>query len=541
MSSSRYAWLLPLLAVSVAAVAGGVALRQMDRSLDQLELGFAQHANSVARLVVEGTRQATTALDLVMDLGEQQLVHAVGRLAGASDHATRATVAKEEDLVAWWSAADAGGDPGVLDAVRFAAVRAQVLKAPPGVLVDDGAVAAASLYCSRALDDDRRVLGCRSLQELQDLRRETGMARLLNSVVGDGVRYVVLQDQEGILASSRQPPALLGWSEDAALDAALHGRQLQLRHQPGESPVLEGLMPFTLPDDSRALLRIGIDATPLVQARAHLARQQRVLLAVLVGLVFLALGVTALLERRERARRRQELALQAREDQARHWQVLGEMAATVAHELRNPLNTLGMVGQRLRREFEVPAAERAEFEQLLGVLQGESERVNRVVSEFLELGKPLTLERRQVPLRALLDEVLAPLLLRAQVEDKRLAVDLGADGSVVLDTQRLGQILTNLVGNALDAVPAHGEVKLRAVLADGTLSLHIEDNGPGMDGETLARVQQPFVTTKARGTGLGLPIVRRLVEAHGGDLQLRSSAGDGTTVEVRIPATTRLP
>jgi signal transduction histidine kinase len=106
---------------------------------------------------------------------------------------------------------------------------------------------------------------------------------------------------------------------------------------------------------------------------------------------------------------------------------------------------------------------------------------------------------------------------------------------VFLDPQRFTQILQNLAGNALDALAAGGWVKVAARLEPEGLRVTIADNGPGMDAKTLEEVQQPFVTTRARGTGLGIPLARRFVEAHGGRLVLRSTPGEGTEATVTFP------
>jgi signal transduction histidine kinase len=158
-----------------------------------------------------------------------------------------------------------------------------------------------------------------------------------------------------------------------------------------------------------------------------------------------------------------------------------------------------------------------------------------VVSEFLQLGRPLELEPESLPVRTVLEEALVPQRIRAEKEGIRLHCEPVADGSIRLDRRRFTQVVTNLVGNAFDAVGPGGEVRVSIRLGSAGLHLAVQDNGAGMDSETLERVQRPFVTTKARGTGLGLSIARRLVEAHGGDLQLSSVPGKGTEARVFLP------
>jgi signal transduction histidine kinase len=211
------------------------------------------------------------------------------------------------------------------------------------------------------------------------------------------------------------------------------------------------------------------------------------------------------------------------------------MAQTVAHEVRNPLNTLKMAAQRLQREFSIPDSERPDYQELVGMLQNEADRVNHVVSEFMELGKPLVLEIESLPMAEVLEEALMPMRIRAGQESKRMEVDTAAGKKARLDRRRFAQIVSNLVGNALDAVGPGGTVRVQADVHAGGLHLVIDDDGPGMDARTLERVQKPFMTTKARGTGLGLSIARRLIEAHRGTFELSSEAGKGTRARVFFP------
>jgi signal transduction histidine kinase len=158
-----------------------------------------------------------------------------------------------------------------------------------------------------------------------------------------------------------------------------------------------------------------------------------------------------------------------------------------------------------------------------------------VVGDFLELGRPLTLQRERVAASEVIQEAIAPLRLRAEQEHKSIVLDQAGDGTISLDRRRFAQVINNLVGNALDAVSENGRIAINHRYRAAGLDLEIADDGPGMDAALLERVQQPFVTTKAHGTGLGLPLARRLVEAHGGTLTLESQPGHGTTVRLFIP------
>jgi signal transduction histidine kinase len=322
------------------------------------------------------------------------------------------------------------------------------------------------------------------------------------------------------------------FEQDPGLVAVLGGDRPGMTFRMLEKKLFEGLGRFPLPDGSTALLRVGVDASPMLAVQADIEWRHRVLYMVVGLLVLISFAGTWLLGRWARRRREAEVLLSAREEESRHWQTISQMAQTVAHEVRNPLNTLKMAAQRLQREFSIPDSERTDYQELIGMLQNEADRVNQVVSEFMELGKPLVLDYTRLPFSEFLEEALMPLRVRAGQENKRIEVEAVSSKQVRLDRRRFAQIIANLVGNALDAGDL---VRLQTDVKDDGLHLEISDNGPGMDAGTLERVQKPFMTTKARGTGLGLSIARRLIEAHSGTFGLSSEQGKGTRARVFFP------
>jgi signal transduction histidine kinase len=209
---------------------------------------------------------------------------------------------------------------------------------------------------------------------------------------------------------------------------------------------------------------------------------------------------------------------------------IGEFASGIAHELRTPLTTISMALGYLAEQAPEPRARRR-----IDLAQGEAERMRRLLEDILLYAKPLSLDPRPVDVSALLAEFVATAEEHHPVHQIRLKTE--APGrQVMADPDRLGQILANLTDNACEAAPPGAQVTWRvSELSARELRLSIHNPGEPIPEHLLSRLTEPFFSTKSSGTGLGLAIVRRLVEEHGGRLTIRSSAAEGTCVEIDLP------
>jgi two-component system sensor histidine kinase PilS (NtrC family) len=215
---------------------------------------------------------------------------------------------------------------------------------------------------------------------------------------------------------------------------------------------------------------------------------------------------------------------------------VGQLAAGLAHEVRNPLGSLSGAIELLAAEL--PAPDPAS-RRLLRIVQRETTRLDGLVSDFLAYARPGELRHE----RCALDELLRDLAaLFTEGEHRHVALDLDLEDRLVTlgDPDALRQVLWNLLLNAAQAEPADGRVRVtarRASDAKGSwIRVEVRDTGKGIEPAILERIFEPFFTTRAKGTGLGLATVHRLVEAHGGSVQIASEVGTGTTVAVVVPA-----
>ncbi|HVG62561.1 MAG TPA: MASE1 domain-containing protein [Hyalangium sp.] len=218
---------------------------------------------------------------------------------------------------------------------------------------------------------------------------------------------------------------------------------------------------------------------------------------------------------------------------------LGELAATMAHEVRNPLGAISNCISALHRlAGKTPDAQQ---KPLLDIIAEEVQRLNQLVRGLLDFARPVQPQPRPEPLEPVVEGALSAVL-RAQATSPQVTVqrEVAPDLPLALvDAQLLHVALSNLFTNALQAMPQGGDLSVRIereqYAGPPRLQLSISDTGNGMSPEVQQRIFEPFFTTRATGTGLGLPIVRRIVEGHSGEVEVRSTQGCGTTFTVRLP------
>jgi signal transduction histidine kinase len=217
--------------------------------------------------------------------------------------------------------------------------------------------------------------------------------------------------------------------------------------------------------------------------------------------------------------------------------VVGTFAAGLAHEVRNPLNSIALQLSILeRRVAPLEAGLSRELKELVGVIREEVKRLDNLVGDFLQFSRTNRLGHRLTSLDALIDEVARLLGPEARAAGVTLTCLKGAAPPLRVDAQKIKQVVINLVQNAIEAMPGGGVVTVESSLRDGRVRMVVRDNGPGLP-EGLD-VFQLFVTTKARGTGLGLSIAQQIVLEHGGAISAESSPGQGATFTVTLPTAT---
>lgn len=217
------------------------------------------------------------------------------------------------------------------------------------------------------------------------------------------------------------------------------------------------------------------------------------------------------------------------------------LAAGVAHEIGNPLNSLTIHLQLLERELRGLSDEQAApLRELVEVSQREVTRLDQIISQFLRAVRPTTPGFEKASLAAVLQDTLE--FLQHEVRDRDILVEVEQPDDLpdaMLDKNQIKQVFFNIVRNAMQAMPQGGLLKITLGSDDRFVSIAFKDTGPGIPADQLGNIFEPYFTTKSEGTGLGLMIVQRIVRDHGGELEVHSEPRVGTTFTIFLPRDAR--
>ncbi|HPE06949.1 MAG TPA: ATP-binding protein [Smithellaceae bacterium] len=242
------------------------------------------------------------------------------------------------------------------------------------------------------------------------------------------------------------------------------------------------------------------------------------------GKILLARNVTAIRQMEQEVAR------------SRHLNAIGSLAAGVAHEIRNPLSSI----KGFAVYFKQRLAGNAEDEQTAEIMIAETERLNRVISQLIEFARPLELKKKQTNLVDLIRHTIR--LVNAEAGKNAVEIDVKADENLPLadiDPDKIKQVLLNIFLNALSAMPEGGKLSVEMAAQKDFMDVTVSDTGSGIKEEDMPRIYDPYFTSKPAGTGLGLAVVQKVMDAHGGVIQMESKAGVGTKVTLRFSLLTK--
>ena len=219
--------------------------------------------------------------------------------------------------------------------------------------------------------------------------------------------------------------------------------------------------------------------------------------------------------------------------QAERLATAGKMSASFAHEIRNPLSSMRMLAQMLMQK---PEMSQEQHQQSLRYILEEIERIDSIVKGLMDFARPATLNLEQQSLTPVLQAVLDLMEANLAHHKIQLVLDLSPETpEIQFDSDKLKQAFMNIVLNAMEAMPQGGVFKVSTLMENNSVLIKVEDTGVGIPEEDLEHLFEPFFTRKTRGTGLGLANVKRILEEHGGSVEIESIPSEGTRVSLWLP------
>lgn len=217
---------------------------------------------------------------------------------------------------------------------------------------------------------------------------------------------------------------------------------------------------------------------------------------------------------------------------------MGELASGVAHEIRNPINSIGMIGQRLNREF-VPNTDIQEYKSLTDLLVNEVNRVNKIITQFLQYAKPLDLQLVNADISKLMTDFYHLFIELA--EQKNIAFNIKGNKNIYanVDPELFKQAIVNFIQNAFEAVENNGKILVEYFIRDGSLIITIKDDGKGIPEKDQSKIFDLYYSTRKEGSGIGLSIAQKIISQHNGFIDF-TSTNQGTTFNIKIPYNEKL-
>jgi len=354
---------------------------------------------------------------------------------------------------------------------------------------------------------------------------------------GHGIAYMqIFNEQQKLLSVVGKPTPGLS-NKDLNIKEIMRGKKsiFSRKVDVQDGKILDMAAPFTLNKKVIGIVRIGLERGSMDKIIAE--NRQNIFIFMLLVVVIALLSMWLLYHDQNR-----HLAgiieMERRLEKAERLSSLGQLAAGVAHEIRNPLNAISMATQRLKRDY-IPAdeAKAQEFKNLSGVIRDEIRRLNGIIEEFLSFSKSRRLELSDFSVTEVLQKIVSLMSEEAKARGITLETKWRLSPAVIpMDINKLQQAFLNFIKNAMESITDQGTITIAVDKeSKNYILVSISDTGCGMTAEEIEKIFSPEYTTKEKGLGLGIPLAMEIIRGHGGDVRVISRQGFGTTFEIILP------
>lgn len=357
---------------------------------------------------------------------------------------------------------------------------------------------------------------------------ESGGAR------GLGLIYMIMIDQTGKRYAQtgtvprKWRPGEIPQAEIMAGKKGLTSRQVTYLNK----KILDIAVPLKLNNEVIGIVRLGLERG---NADRLISENTRNMFIIMILIVIIALLSVWLMYKNQKSHLAGIVKMERQLEKAERLSALGQLAAGVAHEIRNPLNAISMASQRLKRDFIPSDPEKVtDFQTMTGVIRDEIRRLNGIIEEFLSFSKSRRLELREYPIATVIQKILNLVSEEAKVKGITIHADLPDDKLVIpMDMDKLQQALLNIIKNAMESIENEGQISITsAPVEKNMIKISVTDTGCGMTREEVEQIFNPEYTTKEKGLGLGLTLAHEMIRGHGGEIRVWSQKNKGTTFEI---------
>ena len=386
------------------------------------------------------------------------------------------------------------------------------------------------------------IVGTKKGKLFTAIQKTIGIERYLNTMISDSsLIYIAIQDSAGTQAKTRNLDTLSNFDTDELLSVVQKTNQFRWRTvYYNNARIFEAILPLTVMHKPYGIIRIGLDYSPVLKMQKVVLRQVLIRLMILLIISFILISYSisiqniALLEK-EKEKITQEVYLLQQDLRLREkMSAVGELAAGVAHEIRNPLGAISMTVQRLAREFK-PTESGAEQKRLFDIVRKEIDHISDAIKNLLQFSKPAPLQKSRNRLDKIIDKIVE--LYRPKANEAGITLFWSNQVAVnaFIDPLKIEECLINILDNAITATPRQGRIEIGLNTTKREIILTVKDTGGGISKDNLSKIFNLYFTTKANGTGFGLAHAQQIISEHGGKIRVDSRENQGTTFTIILP------